>query len=851
MVSLTEARRDDERVTDDAGRPDEAVERRLAALATYAILDTPAEPGFDDIVSLASRLCRAPIALVSLLDRDRQWFKARTGVPFCETPMSQSICAHALRAGDLLVIPDLTQDERTRANTLVTAAPFVRFYAGAALETPDLRRIGTLCVLDTVPRPDGLTAEQGEGLRALARQVMTLLELRRVLAERDQALADRALAEQDMRRVADRHAALLSVQETISRASGQFEAILDIVATGVLRLIPGAEGAAVDIRDEMDLVCRAGAGSLSGQIGGRLPMSDSLSGLSLVEGRTLHTGDAASDTRVNAALTRALAVRSIMVAPIARHGEFVGVLKAQSRLPHVFVEEDVLALQLLVGAMTMGLSDVAATQSVQDLRANEELLRLAQQAGQIGTFDTDIERSVTRGSDQFWRLFGLEPQAEAPTNVFAALVLPEDRQGTTTDERRRAGLDATTVEYRVRRADTGAVRWIARSADYVLGRDGRRLRLIGTAQDITQRKQAEARQAALVSLGDRLRDLDDPAGIAFAAADILGQALGVSRAAYASVDVDKATVEVERDWTAPGVASRTGRHALADEGLTLEAIVRGDVVAVADLRAVPASAAVALPGPVGVASLSAIPLREHGRLVALIVLHDATPREWLAADLDFALNVADRTRAAMERVRADERRTVLHHELNHRLKNTLAMVQAIAMQTLRGAPSVEVARSVLSARLIALSQAHDLLVDGGAERTPLSALLKSTATLHGGEGQQRFHLDGVDLEIGRKAALFLALMLHELATNAVKYGALSRPEGSVAVTWTVREGTDFHLQWLESGGPPVAAPTRKGFGSRLIERGVAGAVDGQIAIDYAATGLVCTLAAPMRGMLAD
>lgn len=850
MVSPTEARRV-ERGPDDARSPDAHVEDRLAALASYAILDTPAEPGFDDIVTLASRLCRTPIGLVSLLDEERQWFKARTGVSFCETPLSQSICVHAVRGGDLLVIPDLTRDERTRANTLVTAAPFVRFYAGAVLETPDLRRIGTLCVLDTAPRPDGLTAEQGDGLLALARQVMTQLELRRVLAERDRALADRAVAEQETRRAADRHATLLSVQETISRASGQFDAILDIVSTGVLRLIPGAEGAAVDIRDDTDLVCRAGTGSLSGQIGQRLPFDDSLSGRSLAESRTLHTGDAAADSRVNAALTSTLGVRSIMVAPIARHGEFVGVLKAQSCRPNAFAEEDILALQLLVGAMAIGLSDVAAVQSVRDLRANEELLRLAQKAGQIGTFDIDIERSVTRGSDQFWRLFGLEPRAEAPTDVFAALVLPEDREGTTTDERRRAGLDATTVEYRVRLADTGAVRWLSRSADYVLGRDGRRLRLIGTAQDITRRKQAEARQAALVSLGDRLRDLDDPAGIAFAAADILGRALGVGRAAYASVDLDKAMVEVERDWTAPGIASKTGRHALADEGLTLAAVARGDIVCVADLRALPASPDAASPGPAGIAALSAIPVREHGRLVALVVLHDTTPRDWPAADLAFALNVADRTRAAMERVRADERRAVLHHELNHRLKNTIAMVQAIAMQTLRGAPSVEAARDVLSARLIALSQAHDLLVDGGAERTPLSALLRSTAMLHGGDAPQRFRIEGADLEIGRKAALFLALMLHELATNAVKYGALSRPEGSVAITWTVREGADFHLQWEESGGPPVAAPTRKGFGSRLIERGVAGAVEGQIALVYAATGLVCTLAAPLRGMLAD
>ena len=145
---------------------------RLAALACHDILDTPAEKGFDDIVLLARTVCAAPVALVSLVAGDRQWFKARSGFPYDQTDLDASICVHTLGRRDLLVIPDLTRDERTRTNPLVTGDPRIRFYAGAPLVTPQGHALGSLCVIDTVARPEGLTGEQAECLRALAGQVM-------------------------------------------------------------------------------------------------------------------------------------------------------------------------------------------------------------------------------------------------------------------------------------------------------------------------------------------------------------------------------------------------------------------------------------------------------------------------------------------------------------------------------------------------------------------------------------------------------------------------------------------------------------------------------------------------------
>lgn len=154
--------------------PDEA--ERLEALRRYEILDTPIEQEFDDFTALIARICDAPIAVINLIDEDRQWFKSEIGLGVRETPLDVSICRHAILQKGLFVVPDTLEDERFKSNPLVTGKPFLRFYAGALLETPDGFPLGTLCVLDFQPRR--LTPHQSRALEILARQVMTTLELR-------------------------------------------------------------------------------------------------------------------------------------------------------------------------------------------------------------------------------------------------------------------------------------------------------------------------------------------------------------------------------------------------------------------------------------------------------------------------------------------------------------------------------------------------------------------------------------------------------------------------------------------------------------------------------------------------
>jgi GAF domain-containing protein len=189
---------------DDAGR--------VAALEKYAILDTEPEQTFDDLTHLASFICKTPIALISLVDEKRQWFKSRVGITATETSRDIAFCSRAIQQTDLFIVPDALEDDRFRNNPLVVSEPHIRFYAGAPLINEDGYALGTLCVVDRLPRK--LEPEQMDALRALSRLVLAQLELRRNLVLLKEALTDRTREEHQRQRE------LLHVQETLVRVMG-------------------------------------------------------------------------------------------------------------------------------------------------------------------------------------------------------------------------------------------------------------------------------------------------------------------------------------------------------------------------------------------------------------------------------------------------------------------------------------------------------------------------------------------------------------------------------------------------------------------------------------------------------
>ena len=600
---------------------------RLAALAAYDILDTQPEVGFDDIVQLATQLCQTPVALVSLVAADRQWFKSRVGFPLCETEIDSSVCAYTLNEPDLLVIPDLTGDPRTEANPLVTGVPFIRFYAGAPLRTTEGQVIGSLCVIDTEPRADGLTEAQASNLKALARQVMSQLDLRRSLAARDALMAEQA-AIYHAREVLHRtHAA-------ISDAGGDLDRILDILVDGAMQAAPEADGGVVERADGKDLEYRAVAGTLKAFRGRRVPVEGSLSGACFKSRKPLLVPDIRVDIRVNQLLAERMRMHSCVAVPVFRGHTSIGVLRLQSSRPDAFTDRHLQVVRLFADAASAGLvearevaaqrsfqatesryraifesavdyaiivmdldgtvtnwsegaarilgwtpeeirghsgdaiftmEDCAAGIPVQEMRraltegravderwhlrktgelfwasgemsalrdqagsatgfvkilrdrTDEHLagkaladaearLRQAQTAGGVGLFTIDLADNVLKPTPEFCRLYGLPERTEYPSTAFERLIIPDDAHLVSTAETRKQGAPPRDVEYRIRRPDTGEIRWIARKGEIERDSSRRPVRFAGIARDVTE--QRIARDALALSEG-RYRTLFD------------------------------------------------------------------------------------------------------------------------------------------------------------------------------------------------------------------------------------------------------------------------------------------------------------------------------------------------------
>lgn len=201
-----------------------------------------------------------------------------------------------------------------------------------------------------------------------------------------------------------------------------------------------------------------------------------------------------------------------------------------------------------------------------------------------------------------------------------------------------------------------------------------------------------------------------------------------------------------------------------------------------------------------------------------------------------------------ERIEAERQQALVNRELGHRLKNQLAMVQAIVSQTIRSAPDLESAAHNIGARVQALAHAHDILIAEEHGRTTVEAVVRRITLVHDDPAESRFVFDGPEMGVASRPALSLSLILHELSTNAAKYGALSNREGIVNISWGRERnevGDRFFLRWREIGGPPVLAPAGSGTGTRLIRAGLSGTIDCVVALDYDPEGVTCGIGAEL------
>jgi two-component sensor histidine kinase len=260
-----------------------------------------------------------------------------------------------------------------------------------------------------------------------------------------------------------------------------------------------------------------------------------------------------------------------------------------------------------------------------------------------------------------------------------------------------------------------------------------------------------------------------------------------------------------------------------------------------------------------------VPLRDpEGHVLGSLCVIDGVARVWNEADVAalaelsksvmteiFLRQVLRRQMQVEAELRASEARNrLLLQELRHRVSNALAVVRSVVRQSLRSARTVEQAAEAIEGRLSALGRGHDLLSSQRAATGSLRALVEASLDPFRGDGA--FRLEGEEVDLPPNLALMFSMALHELATNAAKYGALTAPSGRVDVAWRLRRSEDeaprVDLTWTERGGPPVRPPRRSGFGSQLIRRS-AGAENAQVSIDFAEDGVQCRISAPLGASL--
>ncbi len=258
------------------------------------------------------------------------------------------------------------------------------------------------------------------------------------------------------------------------------------------------------------------------------------------------------------------------------------------------------------------------------------------------------------------------------------------------------------------------------------------------------------------------------------------------------------------------------------------------------------------------AKSGSLPLPRSGNSEYLIHRLDNNEQRWVALSTELISDdqgTVVRMRGIVQditnRKNAEEQQAMLTAELAHRSKNILAVIQGIANQTLRSTTSAEDARAAFEARIMALSKAQDVLTQGAKSvSAELADIVTNSLSVHAGAGAERISISGIPVTLGSRQALSMVMALHELGTNAVKYGALSTPDGHIEISWRVENGR-FRFYWTEKDGPQVEEPERRGFGSRLIERTLAASLGGSAELHYLQQGLEFRLDAPANNMRFD
>ncbi|THD54139.1 MAG: PAS domain S-box protein [Phenylobacterium sp.] len=445
------------------------------------------------------------------------------------------------------------------------------------------------------------------------------------------------------------------------------------------------------------------------------------------------------------------------------------------------------------------------------LQASEARLELATKAAAVGVWEWRLATNEMIYSPEARAICGFPADGPVTYEMVAAVTHPEDFPHTSAQAERALDpqvRDETPYDYRLKLAD-GEVRWVTangRAVFETVGGETVATRYVGTLQDITARKRAEVerdegaqRLALAIDAGRMAVWQVDPRGIT--PSPELNRIMGFAEDA-------QPTLEEINALYLPGEQDRL-RQAAQD------ALACGERRFEVEYRA----------------------RRVDGAL------------RWLLARAEILLDDKGAPRSAIgvvmdvtERRDSEERLRLLAREVDHRANNLLTVV--LSTVQLSQAPTVQALKEVVSGRIAALGRAHQLLSEARWEGADLRRLVEEELLAFSLGEAARVTIEGPDVALSPAAAQALAMALHELATNAAKYGSLSKPEGRVAVSWTRGRGGPLNLRWAESGGPEVATPSRRGLGTVMLTRALAGPLGGTTHLDWRPQGLVCDLELP-------
>ena len=463
--------------------------------------------------------------------------------------------------------------------------------------------------------------------------------------------------------------------------------------------------------------------------------------------------------------------------------------------------------------------DVTESKQMADaLVESEQRLAATYEQATIGISEVDEDGRFLRVNEASCRITGFSrDELLGRASLFDRMDDDEARKEQKLYQRQVKGeIDRYSIEKRIRHKDGREV-WVSVMSSSVRDRNGRFRYAVRVLQDITGKKDSEER---LRTSERRLRALLEGLPAAVYMTDAQGRITFFNQAA---VDFSGRTPKLGSDeWCVSWKLYWPDGTPLPHDECPM---------------------AVALREARPIRDTEALAERPDGTLVPFIPyptpLFDTDGK--LIGGINMLVDISDRKKA-------ESRQKTLIDELNHRVKNTLATVQSIARQTARGASAVKEFETRLEGRLIALSQAHDQLTRGNWQQADLRGIVEGSLSAHGEEMSEQVAIDGKPINLNPKAALTLAMVFHELTTNAVKYGSLSQPSGRLQVTWRAEEGSKgraVRLRWCESGGPAVEPPSRRGFGSRMIERSIPTELGGSAALRFEPAGVICELEFPL------